>query len=98
MAVLSEGRGGPRLPAKDIGNDIAEIRKHVDKARESNIAIRNEEALRHEVPAHVWERGVPIRDWVEQRSRHGRSESSMQPGDRQEKGYPEPNSHQFRSG
>ena len=52
----------------DIGGDVAETCEHIDKARASDVAIRNEEALRYEVPVEVWHRGISIIDWVEQLS------------------------------
>ena len=54
----------------DIGNEIAKTWKHVERARECDIAIRNEEALRYEVPVAVWEHGFSITDWAEQLSYH----------------------------
>ena len=55
---------------KDIGNEVAETCQHVERARESDVAIRNEEALRYEAPVAVWQRGVSIGDWVQQLSQH----------------------------
>jgi hypothetical protein len=49
----------------DIGDKVAETFRHVELAREGDVAIRNEEALRYEVPVEVWERGISISDWVE---------------------------------
>jgi hypothetical protein len=50
----------------NIGNEVAETCQHIDKARHSDVAIRNEEALRYEVPVEVWKRGISINEWVEQ--------------------------------
>ncbi len=50
----------------DIGAKVRETCEHIDRARESEIAIRNDQALRYEVPAKVWRSGVSITEWVEQ--------------------------------
>ncbi len=52
----------------DIGDYVAETCQHIDNARQSDVAIRNEEALRYEVPTDVWSHGISINDWVEQLS------------------------------
>jgi hypothetical protein len=49
----------------DIGQDVAVTCENVDKARASNVAIRNDGALRYEVPVELWQRGISIREWVE---------------------------------
>jgi hypothetical protein len=56
------------LIVKDIGNEISKTCEHVDRARESDVAIVNAEALRYEVPVHVWSRGVSITEWIDQLS------------------------------
>jgi hypothetical protein len=52
----------------DIGNDVAETCRLIERARQSDVAIWNENALRYEVPAEVWKRGVSINDWAEKLS------------------------------
>jgi hypothetical protein len=49
----------------DIGNNIAETCEYIDKARRSDIAIRNEQALRYEVPQEIWLRGISISNWID---------------------------------
>jgi hypothetical protein len=50
---------------EDIGGAVAETCQHIDNARQSDVAICNEQALRYEVPVHVWSRGTSIKDWAE---------------------------------
>jgi hypothetical protein len=37
----------------------------VDAARTNDVAIRNDAALRYEVPVSMWEDGISITEWVE---------------------------------
>ena len=48
----------------DIGSRIAGTYSLVAEARTRSIAVRNESALRYEVPSEVWEAGISIREWV----------------------------------
>src|SRR5262249_37828248 len=52
----------------EIGSNVAETWEYIGLARDSEVSIQNEEALRYEVPVEVWERGVSVREWVEQLS------------------------------
>ena len=49
----------------DIGGSIRETYERVEGARTLDIGIRNESALRYEVPPKIWESGMPITAWVE---------------------------------
>ncbi|MCY3766795.1 MAG: ATP-binding protein [Gemmatimonadetes bacterium] len=49
----------------DIGNTVGETYEWVEVARTLDVGIRNESALRYEVPPEIWESGVSITDWVE---------------------------------
>ena len=48
----------------DIGSRIRGTYSLVEAARTRPIAVRNESALRYEVPSHVWEAGISIGKWV----------------------------------
>ena len=48
----------------DIGDSIKETCKLVEIARTNSIAIRNDAALRYEVPVSIWETGMSITEWV----------------------------------
>jgi hypothetical protein len=48
----------------DIGGKVQSTCKLVAAAKSSSIAIRNDSALRYEVPTRVWEGGVSISEWV----------------------------------
>ena len=48
----------------DIGSRIAGTYSLVEAARTRSIAVRNESALRYEVPSEVWEAGISICEWV----------------------------------
>ncbi len=48
----------------DIGGRVAGTWNLVRRARENEVGIRNEAALRYEVPPHVWTTGVPISEWI----------------------------------
>ena len=48
----------------DIGTRIEGTYSLVEAARTKPISVRNESALRYEVPSEVWEKGVSIRTWV----------------------------------
>ena len=48
----------------DIGSRIRGTYSLVEAATTSSIAVRNESALRYEVPSDVWETGISISDWV----------------------------------
>lgn len=48
----------------DIGGRVEETYSWVDLARTLDVSIRNESALRYEVPPHIWESGVSIATWV----------------------------------
>jgi len=47
-----------------IGSTVEGTYSLVEAARTRSIAVRNESALRYEVPGRVWESGLSIRDWV----------------------------------
>ena len=49
----------------DIGNNVEETCSLVEAAKTRSVGIRNESALRYEVPVSVWESGVSIKSWVE---------------------------------
>lgn len=49
-----------------IGNDVRETWQLVEEGATANeVRIRKESALRYEVPAEVWEHGLPMRRWAE---------------------------------
>ncbi|MCY3911760.1 MAG: ATP-binding protein [Chloroflexi bacterium] len=48
----------------DIGSRVEGTYSLVEAARTRSIAVRNESALRYEVPGEVWESGVSIGEWV----------------------------------
>ena len=48
----------------DIGGKVEETCQLVEAARTSSIGIRNDSALRYEVPVSVWHKGVSISEWV----------------------------------
>ena len=48
----------------DIGSRIEGTYSLVEAARARSIAVRNESALRYEVPSKVWEAGISIGEWV----------------------------------
>jgi hypothetical protein len=48
----------------DIGDRVEATYSLVDEARALPIAIRNEAALRYEVPAEIWEAGITIFEWA----------------------------------
>ena len=48
----------------DIGSRIEGTYSLVEDARTRPIAVRNESALRYEVPSHVWAAGISICEWV----------------------------------
>ena len=50
----------------DIGSRIEGTYSLVETARARPIAVRNESALRYEVPSNVWEAGISIGQWVSQ--------------------------------
>jgi hypothetical protein len=51
--------------SSDIGASVKETCELVDIARTNDVAIRNDAALRYEVPTSIWEAGISITDWVE---------------------------------
>ena len=50
----------------DIGGRVGETYKRVEDARTLDVSIRNESALRYEVPSEIWEYGMSISAWVEE--------------------------------
>jgi hypothetical protein len=48
----------------DIGDRVKETCELVETAR-TTVAIRNDAALRYEVPISMWENGSSITEWVE---------------------------------
>ena len=48
----------------DIGGTVGETYDWVEVARTLDVGIRNETALRYEVPPQIWESGMCIADWV----------------------------------
>ena len=48
----------------DIGSRVEGTYSLVEAARTRSIAVRNESALRYEVPSSVWEAGISIDEWV----------------------------------
>jgi len=65
-----------------VGDDVRETWVLIDEARSSTVGIRNEAALRYEVPTAIWEDGVRIREWVSglRASLNERSSSDAFPG------------------
>ena len=53
-----------------IGKLVRDTRMLVERAQESEIAIRNESALRYAVPPSIWEAGITIQEWVAQIAPH----------------------------
>ena len=49
----------------DVGGRVAQAHDSVTSARQAVVPIRNEGALRYEVPPGIWEAGVSISDWVQ---------------------------------
>ena len=48
----------------DIGSRVEGTYSLVEDAKSRPIAVRNESALRYEVPSEVWEAGISIAEWV----------------------------------
>jgi hypothetical protein len=48
----------------DIGNRVLDTCVLIHRARDSEVGIRNEAALRYEVPPETWMTGISISDWV----------------------------------
>jgi len=48
----------------DIGTRVAPTYSLVEDAASRSIAVRNESALRYEVPSEVWESGISIAEWL----------------------------------
>ncbi len=48
----------------DIGSRVEGTYSLVEDAKSRSIAVRNESALRYEVPSTVWETGISISEWV----------------------------------
>ena len=48
----------------DIGSKVQATYSLVEDAKNKSISVRNESALRYEVPSEVWEAGVSIGEWV----------------------------------
>ena len=53
----------------DIGSRVKGTYSLVEDATSRSIAVRNESALRYEVPSEVWESGISIAEWVSDISR-----------------------------
>jgi hypothetical protein len=51
--------------SSEIGDSVRETCELVETARTNSVAIRNDAALRYEVPVSIWEAGTSITDWVE---------------------------------
>jgi hypothetical protein len=51
--------------SSDIGASVKETCELVEIARTNDVAIRNDAALRYEVPLSIWEAGISIAKWVE---------------------------------
>ncbi len=49
----------------DVGGRVQGTWELVDEACASEVALRNEKALRYAVPPAVWEAGRSIGEWVE---------------------------------
>ena len=54
-----------------IGGQTQQTHRLVEVARSNPVGIRNDSALRYEVPPPVWERGVSIDAWVDSLRRSG---------------------------
>jgi hypothetical protein len=50
----------------DLGGRIGETYDLVDAARDCEVNIRNESALRYEVSEDIWQQGIMISQWVEE--------------------------------
>lgn len=50
--------------SSDIGSGVKETCELVETARTNDVAIRNDAALRYEVPVSMWEEGISITEWV----------------------------------
>jgi hypothetical protein len=50
--------------SSDIGDSVKETCELVETARTNSIAIRNDSALRYEVPVSMWGVGMSITEWV----------------------------------
>lgn len=48
----------------DIGIAAQETYSLVDAAKDNSVVLRNEMALRYEVPYELWQHGVSIENWV----------------------------------
>lgn len=48
----------------DIGESVRETCELVENARTNSVGIRNEAALRYEVPTSLWEAGISIDEWA----------------------------------
>ena len=48
----------------DIGSRVQATYSLVEAAKKRSISVRNESALRYEVPSEVWEAGISIGEWV----------------------------------
>jgi hypothetical protein len=48
----------------DVGAQVSETCQYIDAAKSSLVGIRNESALRYEVPAEAWLKGNSIESWV----------------------------------
>jgi hypothetical protein len=51
--------------SSDIGASVKETCELIEIARTNDVAIRNDAALRYEVPQSIWESGISITEWVE---------------------------------
>jgi hypothetical protein len=49
----------------DIGESVKDTCELVESARTNSVAIRNDAALRYEVPPSIWEAGTSITEWVD---------------------------------
>ncbi|HTR27416.1 MAG TPA: hypothetical protein VMI10_25830 [Terriglobales bacterium] len=47
-----------------IGDKVERTCLLIEEAKSSSVAIRNDSALRYEVPVRVWEAGISISEWV----------------------------------
>src|SRR5688572_9674524 len=48
----------------DIGDSIEGTYSLVEEAKHNDVGIRNDAALRYEVPSSVWQSGVSISQWI----------------------------------
>jgi hypothetical protein len=48
-----------------VGNRVESTCLLVEAAKSEAVGIRNDAALRYEVPSHVWEAGISISQWVD---------------------------------